>query len=278
MALTAADSPSAPLRLGLLGHPVTHSLSPVLHAAAARSVGTTVDYQLFDIAPADLPAWLATAPTALAGFNVTAPHKLAVQQWVAAHGPAAARLGAVNTVTCGLRPTGWNTDLFGFSEALGSIPDGPVVVLGGGGAARAVVAALHDRGVRDLYVLTRRLAQGQALLARLGGVGQADTLKFAGARMREASLVIDAIGPAALDWLVDLPFATTRPDARIITLAYGDRITPLLNAIRAADRCAEDGLAMLGWQGIAAFEHWTGLRPDPVAVHAALRAAVDPPV
>lgn len=260
------------VRLGLLGHPVRHSLSPVLHAAAARSVGLRVDYQLFDVAPADLPDWLATASRACAGFNVTAPHKLAVGAWVARRGPAARRLGAVNTVVCGPASSGWNTDLFGFAQALGAAPAGRAVVLGAGGAARAVVAALHDAGAQAIEVLARRLHQAQALIDTVGVPARIGDLATAPERIAGAALVVDAIGPQALPFLLGLPFATTRPDARVISLAYGAPVAPLLSAVRAAGRAAEDGLGMLAWQGIAAFERWTGARPDPEAVLAALRA------
>lgn len=267
---------SAPIRLGLVGHPVTQSRSPVLHAAAAASVGVEATYALFDVPPAELPTWLAAPPEGLAGFNVTAPHKHAVGAWVARTGPVAQRLGVVNTVCCpgttdGPGPSGYNTDLFGFACALGEPPDGPAVVLGAGGAARAVVAALHDAGVSDIRIGARRTAQGQALLDHLRVPGSARALSAE--LIVDAGLVIDAIGPAAADWLARLPFAQTRHQARFMSLSYAPAMRRVLLAARAVDRGAQDGLRMLGWQGIAAFERWTGQRPEPKAVFAALAAA-----
>ena len=260
------------ISLGLVGHPVARSLSPVLHAAAAGSVGIDATYALFDVAPAALPAWLADLPAGLTGFNVTAPHKQAVGEWVVEHGPAAQRLGVVNTVRCGARPSGWNTDLFGFACALGEPPDGPAVVLGAGGAARAVVAALQDAGVSDIRIAARRPAQGQAILDRLGVPGTAHPLDPD--LIADAGLVVDAIGPAAVDWLAALPYERTRAGARFISLSYAPSMRPVFDVVRQAERRAQDGLSMLGWQGVAAFEHWTGHRPDPRAVFLALRAAV----
>lgn len=264
-------SASAHARLGLIGHPVAQSLSPVLHAAAARSVGIDATYALFDVAPDALPDWLAQLPEGLAGFNVTAPHKQAVGDWVVEMGPAAQRLGVVNTVCCGARPSGWNTDLFGFACALGEPPEGPAVVLGAGGAARAVVAALQDAGVSEIRIGARRPAQGQAILDRLGVSGSAQPLTHG--VIDGAGLVVDAIGPAAVDWLTALPFARTRVRALFISLSYAPSMRRALDAARQADRSAQDGLSMLGWQGIAAFERWTGHRPDPQVVFTALRAA-----
>lgn len=256
------------IRLGLLGHPVSHSLSPILHAAAAESVGLTVRYDLFDVHPETLPRWLNNSAD-LAGFNVTAPHKAAVGAWVRRRGPVATRLGVVNTVCCGLVPVGFNTDLYGFAQALGDPPDGPAVVIGAGGAARAVVAALADAGVDDLRICARRPAQCELLLDQLGLAGR--VLPWAPNAIDDAGLIIDAIGAPAADCVARLPFDSARPGCRVMALAYGASAAPVVAAARAAGCRAEDGLAMLAWQGIAAFERWTGRRPDPSAVLAALQ-------
>lgn len=257
------------IRLGLLGHPVAHSRSPALHAAAAASTGLDVRYDLFDVSPLGLPAWLA-ADHGLVGFNVTAPHKEAVGRWVQRLGPAARRLGVVNTVGCGAAPIGWNTDLYGFRQALGEPPDGPAVVLGAGGAARAVIAGLADAGVTAITVAARSVEQARAALDRLGITGRAVT--FAPGVVADAALVIDAVGGAGRAAVAGLPFARARASCRVMCLAYGAGAAPVIAAAARAGCRAEDGLAMLAWQGVAAFERWTGRRADPAAVLGALRA------
>lgn len=257
------------IRLGLLGRPVAHSLSPVLHVAAGASVGRDVRYDLFDVAPGALDAWLAV-DRGLTGFNVTAPHKAAIGAWVAERGAAARRLGVVNTVVCGASAQGFNTDLYGFARALGDPPDGPAVVLGAGGAARAVVAALADAGVEAITLAARRPGQSRGLFDALGIDGRAVPLEPS--VIADAALIVDAIGPPAARWIARLPFDRARRGCRFIALAYGASAEGVVAAAARAGCRAEDGLAMLAWQGIAAFERWTGVAPDPAAVLGALRA------
>ncbi len=310
------------LRLGLVGHPVAHSRSPLIQGIFAKSAMIPAQYELFDVSPSDLGAWLAGPAQALDGFNVTAPHKEAVFAAVATHSPEAARLRAVNTVRrigaserapplagplCGhasFAPVakqsepatgsasaaerrgnppdsltfsaaeaswqGHNTDLSGFLGLLGARRPKNTLVIGAGGAARAVVAGLADRGIA-LTLAARRPTQAASLLAELGVV--ADVLPFAAVPTHMAfDLVIDCAG---VPEVVALPWERLPPQSEVMTLSYGASAQPLRAAVAAAGRASADGLLMLIEQARAAFAHWTGHHvPDRVA-RVALEAAQD---
>jgi len=258
------------IRLGLVGHPVAHSLSPVLQRACGAACGIDLCYDLFDVAPDALAAWLAGPAQHLDGFNVTAPHKQAVFARLTHVAPEARRLGAVNTVRrAGGIVWGHNTDLIGFTRFLGDAVPPTALVLGAGGAARAVVAALGAAGVRPV-VLARHPQQARDLLASLQVDGTAAPWLEAGDHLRSAVLVVEATGAAAA---VALPWHHLPPDARVLALAYGTAAHPLVAAVQAAGRRVEDGLAMLAWQGLAAFHHWTGCAIEPHVAFAALSEA-----
>lgn len=257
----------AVIRAALIGHPVAHSLSPVLHRAAARACGVDFEYDLFDTPPAALEPTLARLQAdGYAGYNVTAPHKSAVFARVQPT-PVAQGVGAVNTVV--LDPsgaTGHNTDVPGFAAALAAEhpPDGPAVVLGAGGAARAAVASLSASG-RPFTVVARRPAQARALHHRTAGWGTID--------LHGAALVVNCTARAAADAVAALPFHQAEPGALLYDLNYGAAARPVLSAASHAGMRAVDGLGMLAWQGILAFALWTGHTPPAGPVLTALRAA-----
>ncbi|MEZ4463335.1 MAG: shikimate dehydrogenase [bacterium] len=258
------------LALGLVGHPVHHSLSPRLQHACAASLGIPLRYDLFDVPPASLGRWFEGPARALDGFNVTAPHKADVARRVEALGPEAARLGAVNTVVREAgRWVGHNTDLFGFVQLLGGAPRGPALVLGAGGAARAAVAGLADQGF-EVQVTARTPDRAERLLARLGVPGAVVALAGVEAALSRCVVVVDAIGPPGAAWVVALPWARLPAEGRVLCLAYGDGARPVVEAVRAAGRGAADGRAMLAWQGIEALRHWTGRRADAQVALAAV--------
>lgn len=261
------------LRAGLIGHPVAHSLSPVLHRAAGQSCGIEVEYGLFDVSPADVEARLVSLRAAgLAGVNVTAPHKLAAAQFADALTPAARAVGVCNTLVFGATVLGDNTDVEGFARALGPLPGPRAAVFGAGGAARAVVQALLDAGIERVAVVNRTTERAAALRDAFADprVEVADR----DAAIADADLLVDCLpSPAAL---LALPFDRLAPAARIVTLRYGSGAEPLRRAV-GDRRPFDDGLAMLAWQGIAAFARWTGQIPAPGAVLDALRVAAGGP-
>lgn len=266
------------LRGALLGHPVDHSLSPVLHRAAGAAVGIDVDYTLVDVPSGDFEAALTGCRGAgRTCLNVTAPHKRAAWDATAQRQtPAAARTGAVNTLWW--TPGGWagdNTDVEGFAAQLGAATPDHTVIVGAGGAVRAVLDVLRARGVERVDVVNRRPDRAQALLREVGRApAHAHGLDALAPVLRRADLVVWALPPGA--WVGEdaVDWAVCRRGARLLHLAYGARAAPLLGAARAAGLIAEDGLEMLAAQGLAAFTRWTGLRPPAGPVVAALRDAV----
>lgn len=262
---------TARLRAGLIGSPVAHSLSPVLHRAAGRSCGVAVEYGLFDVPPSEVEARLAALREAgLAGVNVTAPHKLAAARFAEVLTPAARAVGVCNTLVFGDAVVGDNTDVEGFARALGPLPGPRAVVFGAGGAARAVVRALLDGGVEQIAVVNRTVARAESLRDAFADRRILVAPGEAADALASADLLVDCLpSPAAL---TALPFDRLAADARIVTLRYGSAAEPLRRAV-GDRRPFDDGLAMLAWQGIAAFTRWTGRIPTPDAVLAALRVA-----
>lgn len=269
-------------RYGLLGHPVGHSLSPRLFAALAPDSS----YDLFDVAPPALDDWLNGPARSLDGFNVTAPHKEAVLRACDGVELDASLSGAVNCVRVARDGTrrGANTDEIGFALTLDESPR-RAVVLGAGGAARAVCRALVRAGTPRIVVVNRDPARARRLVVdprlRFGGRATlrtcaADALPFA---FRGADLVVQATSAALAEpeAFADLPWNRTRPDCLAIDLVYRPRETAFLRGAAAAGRRTQDGLLMLAGQAVAAHAFFEGraLPADAAAKARALAATLD---
>ncbi|MCY3646303.1 MAG: shikimate dehydrogenase [Chloroflexi bacterium] len=266
-------------RLGIIGHPVAHSLSPAIQGAALRAAGVDATYDRWDTPPDDLPARIAALrePDCL-GANVTIPHKQAVLPLLDEVAPLAAEIGAVNTIVSdGGRLIGHNTDGGGFVAALqeaGFAPGGKSFLLvGAGGAARGIAFALRRAGADRLAISNRTPARAAALAAAVG----AETVPF-DAPPAPYDCVVNCTsagmhGSGAEDALPCDP-AATAPGALIVDIVYAPEETPLLRAAREAGLPVLGGLPMLIHQGALAFELWTG-RPAPLeAMREAARAAL----
>ena len=263
-----------PYRLGVIGNPVAHSLSPALHQPALDLLGIPAVYERWHTPEAELRGRVASLREAdVLGASVTVPHKIAVMELVDDVSAAARRAGAVNTVVNrGGVLFGDNTDIHGFrvsaSEALGGTIPAVAIVLGAGGAARAVVLALEEIGVGEIVVANRNVARGDT-------VGQ----DLHPAPVRPAPLIDEAlrqelpragllVNATALGWHAgEMPIAAGLLDllpgnAIVADLTYRD--TDLLLAAAERGLRTVDGLAMLVHQGARAFELWTGY-PAPVA-------------
>jgi shikimate dehydrogenase len=262
-----------PGRLVLLGHPVAHSLSPTFQNAALRSAGLLVRYEALDVPPAELNDTLDALVATCAAGNVTIPHKEQVALRCERLTPLAKRVGAVNTfwVEHGAL-VGDNTDVGGFLRLLAATaPDvdraRPVVLLGAGGAAAGVLAALEDAGFRDVAVHARTVARADALCERFPLARVATALEEC---LRDASLVVNATA-VGLDGAAT-PVDVTRlaADAVVLDLIARRDETPLVHAARARGLRAADGLEMLLAQGALAFERWFGITPDWDAMRASV--------
>lgn len=272
---------------GVTGWPVSHSRSPRLHGYWLKRYDVDGLYAPFPIAPAQFESAVrGLAAAGLAGLNVTVPHKEAAFRLSDTHDAVARTLSAVNTLV--FKPDGSidgrNTDVFGFAENLKAAGHGGLhgtaVVLGAGGAARAVVLALHQLGIGTIRVTNRTRDRAAVLAADLSrdpagvpgnGMEVVDWAERSAA-LADASILVNATSlgmqdQPALEIALDaLPAAATVTD-----IVYTPLITPLLQAARQRGNPVVDGLGMLLHQGRPGFRAWFGVDP---AVDGDVRQAV----
>lgn len=266
-----------PGRLVLVGHPVAHSLSPVFQNAALEAAGIPLRYELLDVAPNELGAMMGLLADARAAGNVTVPHKESVYAWCARRTPLAERVGAVNTFwTEDGSLVGDNTDVGGFSFAVQRLldrrPEGlRIGMLGAGGAAAAVCAAVEQWADSRVAIFSRTHERAAQLAARFPGVARAVASETD--VVHETDLVVNAT-PMGLEGGALMPIAPgTIPEATaVLDLTYRRGRTPWVKACRARGLRADDGLPMLVEQGALAFERWFGTTPDRDAMWRSIRA------
>jgi shikimate dehydrogenase len=266
---------------GVMGWPVAHSRSPVIHNHWIRQYGLNGSYGLFPVHPERLEAALrGLSALGMAGCNITLPHKVQAMQWVDHVDPLGQRMGAINLVVVQADGAlhGFNTDGYGFIQSLRDAkPDwradaGPIVVLGGGGAARAIVLSLIDAGASSIRLINRTRSKAQALADEFGPVvavfdwsERHDAL--AGAAMLVNTTDQGMHGKTDLDLQLDaLP-----TDALVCDAIYIPLETTLLAAARARGNLTVNGLGMLLNQARPAFKAWFGVDPELTPV---LREAV----
>ena len=269
---------------GIMGWPVTHSRSPALHNFWIEEHGVDGAYLPLAVRPEHLEQALRGLPAlGFRGCNLTLPHKQAALAIVDKLEPLARRIGAVNTVI--VMPDGSlegrNTDAFGFRENLRErVPDwkpsaGPAVVLGAGGGARGVIAALIEARVEEIRIVNRTLARAERVASDLAATATRITalpwsdmdsaLRDAGLLVNTTSLGMNGEPELEID-LSPLP-----PRAVVADIVYVPLETPLLAAARERGHLTVDGLGMLLHQGRPGFEAWFG---SPVQVTRELRAAI----
>jgi shikimate dehydrogenase len=272
-------------RVGLIGDPVAHSISPAIQNAAFAAQGIDAAYELWQTDLGDLPGRVASLrdPQVL-GANVTVPHKRAVIEHLDSVSEAAVRAGAVNTIVHrDGRLSGDNTDIAGFATGVREVcPDAgarAALVLGAGGAARAVVLALAGLGVDRVTVANRNQDRSAALAADLAPI-DIDRIGLDRSNLERslpgASILINS---TSLGWhpgesplepdLLDLLPET----ALVVDLTYRD--TDLLAAARSRGLGTLDGLPMLVYQGAAAFSLWTAVEAPVAEMLSAARIARD---
>ncbi len=263
-------------RAAVIGHPVLHSKSPDIHHFWLDALKLEGRYSSVDVEPDQLAAFMQNlAAQAYAGINVTKPHKLAVMPFCQTLTPLAASIGAVNTVIVQHDGSllGHNSDVAGFATPLRNMQDlkgQKAVVLGAGGAARAIVAGLADMGATQIHVINRN----QDNIKRLNTIAPviAHDWSASATVLENAALLVNTtslgmIGQPPLD--IDL--APLRPDAIVNDIVYAPLETPLLAQAKARGLRTIDGLNMLIGQAAEAFECFFGAAPDR-SQDAALRA------
>lgn len=265
-----------PGRLVLLGHPVRHSLSPRFQNAALRAAGIPLTYEALDVPPAELAEVLRQLRASRAAGNVTVPHKAAVAAACDAHTGIATRTGAVNTFWCDDgRLVGDNTDVAGFRalalSVLGQEPaDAVVALLGAGGGAAAVCAAVESWTGARVVVHARGRERAEALRDRFPGLVRLASSPIEA--MRGATVVVNATPVGLQGDAFPVPVSQLPDDAAVMDLAYRPGQTPWILAARQAGYRAADGLEMLIAQGAEAFERWFGRAPDRDVMRQALAA------
>ena len=267
--------------VALIGDPVAHSVSPAIHNAAFKALGLNYVYLSFQVPPSALgDAITVVRGLGFRGANITIPHKTTVLPLLDFIDPAAKRIGAVNTIVNDEgKLTGYNTDAPGFLAALrrGSFqPKGEkAVVLGAGGAARAIVFALREAGA-TVNIVNRSPEAGKFLASESGT--SAFEMNRAGLRsaLAGASIVVNAtsVGMSPNDEATPLPAHHLRPGLVVFDTVYRPKLTRLLKEAKAADCSVISGLEMLIEQGALAFELWTGEKASREVMHRAAAEAL----
>jgi shikimate dehydrogenase len=257
----------------ICGHPISHSRSPIIHNYWLKQLGIAGNYTAIDVAPENFPQFISGLNEAgLVGGNVTIPHKEAACALVEKRDAAAELIGAVNTLWLEEGVVhGGNTDAHGFAANLDdSVPGWSsserAVVLGAGGASRAVVFALQQRGIKSIRLVNRTLERAQELARRFGARVSAHELVALPELITEADLLINttSLGMHGSGTPADV---TRLPNTAIVAdIVYVPLQTPLLAAAAARNLRTVDGLGMLLHQAVPGFERWFGKRPQVTSV------------
>jgi len=267
-------------RYAVFGHPIGHSLSPVIHQAFAEQLGIRLGYDTIDAAPGDfdVAARRFFAEGGL-GANVTLPHKEAAFALATERTASAARLGVSNMLTPlvngGLQAH--NTDGDGFVRDITErhsldLRGHDALLLGAGGAAKAVAWALLDAGVQTLTIVNRTPERADALADAIGEPGRCHTRYWDGLEGECFDLVVNATSIGVTGGSFDLPMSILQDHGTCYDLCYGVASAPFKGwATAAGARYVCDGLGMLVEQAADAFERWHGQRPDTDAVYNELR-------
>ncbi|ACV25155.1 shikimate dehydrogenase [Methanocaldococcus fervens] len=260
--------------IGLIGHPVEHSFSPIMHNAAFKDKGLNYVYVAFDVLPENLKYVIDGAKAlGIVGFNVTIPHKIEIMKYLDEIDRDAQLIGAVNTIKIeNGKAIGYNTDGIGARKALeeeiGEVKGKNIVIYGAGGAARAVAFDLAkdnniiiaNRTVEKAEKLAREIAE--KLNKKFG-----EEIKFGGLNvdLDDIDVVINAT-PIGMYPNVDVePIVKAdklREDMVVMDLIYNPLETVLLKEAKKANAKAINGLGMLIYQGAVAFKIWTGVEPN----------------
>ncbi len=266
--------------VGIMGHPIAHTLSPAMHNAAFNAMGLEYCYLPFDVRPHDLgKALTGLGALGCKGLNVTIPHKRAVLPFLDDLSREARLIGAVNTIEFrGSRLIGHNTDGQGFTTAFRRecrvlLRGKRALLLGAGGAARAVAVQLLVEGVHRLTLANRTLRKAQRLVQDLRKHFPRRELKALPLErrhlvsvVRDAQIIINATSVGMKPGgKIPMPSGLLRPDLIVCDLIYYPPMTTLLKEARRAGAKTLNGMGMLLWQGALAFEIWMRKKP-PVDV------------
>lgn len=256
---------------GVMGWPVAHSRSPAIHNHWIRQYGLNGSYVLLPVQPELIgDAVRGLRALGFAGCNITIPHKVAAMRLVDRIDPLAQRIGAINTVVVEADGalSGYNTDAFGFIQSLlDAQPDwradaGPVTVLGAGGASRAILVALAERGAKEIRLCNRSGDKALALAQEFGAPVKAIPWEQRHEALADVALLVNttSLGMKGQDPL-ELSLDHLPKHALVSDIIYVPLETPLLAAARQRGNATVNGLGMLLNQARPAFQAWFGLMP-----------------
>ena len=263
---------------GIIGDPIEHSMSPVIHNAAFKNKGLDYVYLPFRVKKEELGKAIESMRVLnIRGLNITIPHKVAVTQFLDELDPLADKIGAVNTIVNdnGVLK-GYNTDATGFLQALlerGIEPKGKkVVILGAGGASRAISFILAERG-SSLVILNRTWDKAKICAGRISEIFQSEATALKLNRenlttaLSQADILINATSVGMSPDINETPVTSNllKPSLVVFDIVYNPIKTRLQREAEVAGATAISGLDMLVWQGALAFEKWTG-REAPIGV------------
>lgn len=255
------------------GFPIRHSRSPLIHGFWLKKYALDGSYQAIEIKPEGLADFVKTLQqNGYAGGNVTIPHKETAFALCERRDGAANDIGAVNTLWFedGLLHGG-NTDAYGFLANLDAASPGwdrrtTALVLGAGGASRAIVYALKQRGITNLHIVNRTLGRAQELSDRFGAGVSAHEWRAVPELLQDCELIVNttSLGMEGKDDL-SIDLSGVKSDTLVTDIVYVPLETPLLKAARERGLETVDGLGMLLHQAVPGFEHWFGIRPEVTA-------------
>jgi shikimate dehydrogenase len=264
--------------LVLLGHPVAHSLSPLMQNAALAAAGINSRYEAVDVDPKDLPSVIVSLTEERAAGNVTVPHKQSAIKLMKTVSPTARKVNAINTfyVADGGDLVGDNTDVTGFDafarSVTGEIPPGVrVALIGAGGGGAAVLAAVEKWTDATVTIHARRIDVARHLAERFNNVTGVEMLSRE--RPLDCDIVVNATTIGLHDDELPISINALPPSCAVLDLVYKPGETAWVRAARVAGRTAADGLTMLVEQGAASFEIWFGKSPDRGVMWKAVREA-----
>jgi len=254
------------------GYPIRHSRSPIIHSHWLMEFGISGDYQAVEVEPDRFASFIADLRSGEAGYaggNVTIPHKEKAFALADAPDDLATELGAVNTL---YREEGMlkatNTDGYGFLANLDDRAKGwddtknIAVILGAGGASRAVIQAVRERGFAEIHVLNRTTERAQELADRFGSKVHAAPIGALDERLKDANLFVNTTSLGMDDGIaMEIDFSPMDSTGLVTDIVYVPLMTPFLVQAQAQGMAIADGLGMLLHQAVPGFEKWFGRRP-----------------
>lgn len=258
---------------GLIGHPIGHSMSPIMHNDQFKQLNLDYHYVAFDVQPKDLKAAVdGIRALGISGFNITIPHKVAVIEYLDEIDDEAKQIGAVNTVVNkDGKLIGYNTDGKGFAVSLGQLAGDDflhkrMLIVGAGGAARGIYVTLARMGAKSIDITNRTVGKAEELISACSFniSSQALSIDKAEKNLQEYEIIINTTSVGMSPDIDKLPIDLTNLKKGIVVsdIIYNPIETKWLEHGRRLGAITQNGVGMFVGQGALAFELWTGQKPD----------------